>query len=145
MSISDFIRNFCALYDGIQLDNIGYNELRTIADHIDDEMVELPRDKDGMPIHVGDEVWTTFNHQANVIRICILLDSALVLCKYPNEETAFLKPYDLTHEYPDSLECIADELEEWSEDNRVNGYDEVFERARQLSDRIRKLAEKEGE
>lgn len=54
--ISDFIRNFCARYDGIPLDNIGYNELRTIADRIDSEIVELPKDANGEIIHVGDIV-----------------------------------------------------------------------------------------
>ena len=44
---------------------------------------------------------------------------------------------------PDSLERIVDELEEWSEDNRINGEREVFDRAGKFADRIRKLAEKE--
>lgn len=46
---------------------------------------------------------------------------------------------------PDSWERIADELEEWKEDNRVNGNGEVFFRAGDLADRIRRLAEKEGQ
>ena len=32
-------------------------KMRELADRIDAEMVELPRDRDGVPIHVGDTVF----------------------------------------------------------------------------------------
>lgn len=51
---------------------------------------------------------------------------------------------DVTHERPDSWERIADELEELSESNRINGSGEVFFRAGDLAARIRRLADKEG-
>lgn len=47
------------------------------------------------------------------------------------------------HERPDSFKSIADELEEWSEDNAVDGNHEVFYRAGDFADRIRRLAAKE--
>nr|DAN76720.1 MAG TPA: hypothetical protein [Caudoviricetes sp.] len=53
------------------------------------------------------------------------------------------KASSVTHVKPESWESIADELEEWSEDNRVNGNDEVFFRAGDLAARIRRLADKE--
>lgn len=33
------------------------DELLALADRIDAEMVELPKDRDGAPIHVGDTVY----------------------------------------------------------------------------------------
>lgn len=35
----------------------GYNVLMDLAERIDSEMIELPRDADGVPIHVGDVMW----------------------------------------------------------------------------------------
>lgn len=148
MKISDELRELAG-EAGIYSNACG--ALRELADRIDRETVELPKDRDGVPIHMGDEVWTTFNHQANVIRICILRESAFVLCEYPNEEKAFLKPYDLTHEYPDSLERIADELEAakgWRDQNGEHSciVSSVSTKTLQeWADRIRKMAEKEEE
>ena len=44
----------------------------------------------------------------------------------------------------DELRRMLDELEEWSESNRINGSGEVFYRAGDLAERVRKLAEREG-
>jgi hypothetical protein len=64
---------------------------------------------------------------------------------YAPDETAewYVNPIYITHTSPDSFERIADELEEWSEDNRVNGDSEIFDRAADFSERIRKLAAKD--
>ena len=58
-------------------------------------------------------------------------------------EFAHSKPTDLTHVRPDSLERIADELDEM-----VDAADSADDRCEKLADlavRIRKLAEREGE
>lgn len=115
-----------------------------LADRIDREMVELPKDADGLPIHVGDTVYLDDGRKAKVARIQLSEREhsiGLTVCG----DFFALWPEDLTYTNPDSWERIADELEEWSEDNRVNGDGEVFKRARQLSDRIRKLAKRKGE
>ena len=52
MSISDEIREWCNLP---QAYGIPCDELRGLADRIDREMIESPKDRDGMPIHEGDK------------------------------------------------------------------------------------------
>lgn len=120
-------------------------ELAAIADRIDREMLELPRDKDGVPIHVGDTVYTAGGSMGNVARICLMQNTVHVKCGFSDGTIIEFCPADITHTRPDSLERIADELEEWSEYNRVNGSREVFDRASIFADRIRRLAKKEDE
>lgn len=56
MKISDEIRKWC---DEADVDGNACDELCELADRIDREMVELPKDADGVPIHVGDTVYYT--------------------------------------------------------------------------------------
>lgn len=133
--ISDELRELC---------DIGacHDELRAFADRIDNEMVELPRDADGVPIHVGDKVWGCSSGMKMTINELRMTD---VDRRWSITTSGGFIPQGsgVTHTAPDSLERIADELEEWSEDNRVNGNREVFDRAADLADRIRRLAAKE--
>lgn len=122
--------------------------LYALADRIDAEMVELPRGKDGKPIHVGETVYGEDGSAWHVEGVTIGEMSEAtgytIRVKSDKSEWRHYKPDRLTHELPDSLERIADELEEWSEDNRVNGDGEVFSRAGEIAERIRRLAEREG-
>lgn len=139
--ISDALR---AWTSGARADeHMDLRELDAIADKIDNELVELPRDRDGASIHVGDTVYLDDGRKAKVTRIGIGMDEDSIYTIVYGDDFS-LTPGYVTHERPDSFERIADELEEWSEDNRVNGDSEVFDRARQFSDRIRTLAEREG-
>ena len=146
MRISDQIRNWCDLCDGELIDKEYCSELYALADCIDSEMVELPRDRDGVPIHVGDTVYLDDGRKADVSRINIARDHTSIDFQTYGDGRIFfaIEPRNFTHTYPDSWERIADELEDWSEDNRVNGDSEVFDRASIFADRIRKLAEREG-
>ena len=139
--ISDELRQFID-DDGLFPNQI--DELRCIADRIDREMVELPRDRDGVPIHVGDTVYLDDGRKGEVTRICIGMDDDSIYTIVYGDDFS-LTPGYVTHTYPDSWERIADELEEWREDNRVNGDSEIFDRAADFADRIRKLAEREVE
>ena len=118
--------------------------LNHMADRIDLEMIELPKDADGKPIHVGDTVSVKFGdgEEETVSSITLTGGTAAVTTACRGIKAGF-RPSELTHVCPDRWERIADELEEWSEDNRVNGIGEVFSRAGDLADRIRKPAEKE--
>lgn len=120
-----------------------YNCLMTIADRIDTEMVKLPKDRDGAPIHVGDTVYGEDGMSYKVVSISFGRWPGGVTVNAVNGFSKWrdLIPGKMTHISPDSWKRIADELEEWSEDNRINGDGEVFDRARQFSERIRKLAE----
>lgn len=115
--------------------------MRELANRIDAEMAELPKDADGMPIHVGDTVWGCISGMQMAVHELRLKDRWTI-----STDTGFIpKASAVTHVSPDSFERIADELEEWSEDNRVNGDDEIFSRAGEIADRIRRLAEREDE
>lgn len=144
--ISDEIRKWCADLDS---DDVLCTTatLYILADRIDAEMVELPRDRDGVPIHVDDTVYLDDMRSAKVIRIDIEPANPSIVCStcdrknggYPQNN--WYPPSDLTHENPDSFERIADELEAWC--NSVDG--DACEKPRDLADRIRKLAAKEDE
>ena len=145
-SISDELRDWFSIDhcgSGLLVSNSECDRLLALADRIDSEMIELPRDRDGVPIHVGDTVYLNDGRKAEVSRIGIgIYEDGIYTLVFGDNFS--LKPGYITHTCHDSWERIADELEEWSEDNRVNGNGEVFDRARGFSDRIRKLAEKEG-
>ena len=119
-------------------------ELRRIADRIDAEMVELPKDKDGEPINLGDEVYLN-DKNGHVTRIDYHIDEECNVTFWADKECIVCmgaELAELTHEHHDSLESIADELNEL-----VDGpgpADDVCEKLADLANRIRKLAEKEG-
>ena len=110
--ISDELREFA---DAEVLSAIQISDLKHMAKRIDAEMVELPKDADGVPI----------------------LTTACRGIK------AGFRPSELTHTRPDSWKRIADELEELSVDSMVGDIDLLSSCALDLADRIRKLAAKE--
>ena len=122
----------------------GCDKMRELADRVDTEMVELPRDRDGVPIHVGDKVWEMLGDgEEETVRSITLTGGTAAVTTACHGFMAGVRPNDLTHTRPDSLERIADELEELSESNRINGSGEVFYRAGELAARIRRLSDKE--
>lgn len=138
--ISDEIREF--VKRSYADEHMDPRELLALADRIDAEMVELPMDKDGKPIHVGD-----------MLRGCdaVLVDvfTTVVELRFNGRweiETTFgciTEPRLFVHDSPDSLERIADELVEWCDRVDVDG--DACDKPRDLAERIRKLAAKEDE
>lgn len=63
------------------------HELRVLADRIDREMVELPKDAEGEPIHIGDVLYSSGN-ECRVISITVKADEACV--GVHTDEGAFL-------------------------------------------------------
>lgn len=140
--ISDEIRNDFVRGGGV--DAVSYRKLLSIADRIDAEMMELPKDADGMPIHVGDTVWnvnTDMEFTATSITLyangVAKVDASCEGCH------AHTSPSNFAHTRPDSWERIADELDAWRDVADVDG--DACKKFRALADRIRKLAEKESE
>ena len=143
MKISDAIIEWC---DEVDVDGGACDEMRELADRIDREMVELPKDADGMPIRIGDVVygnpgvaWKVVGLRMSKFGWKVEIDNVPFPCK----------PDDLTHKNPrpdDSWERIADELEgaeKWCDhDGRyATGIVSVsVPKLREWSDRIRKLA-----
>lgn len=122
---------------------------RNIADRIDAEMVELPKDRDGAPIHLGDTVYLEDGREAKVYSIELtngkdaIRESITVNIQGLMHCTLVNIPSSLTHTNPDSWERIADELEAWCDDSDVDG--DACDVPRAIAGRIRTLAKREGE
>lgn len=142
--ISDELRDWC---DSADVDGDACGELRDLVDRIDNEMVELPRDMDGLPIHAGDTVYLEDGRKADVSCVHIAQHSTSIDFQTCGDGRIFfsIEPKHFAHERPDSWERIAKDLEDWSDDNRTNWISDVFDRSAEFAHRIRKLAEKEGE
>ena len=139
--ISDEIRQWgIDTYSGDEIHAI--KELRALADRIDREMVELPRDRDGVPIHVGDTVYLEDGRKAEVRRIQIS-ERENSICFDVCGDFFSLWPENLTHTRHDSWERIADELDNFADANYASGF--LKQGIKDFAERIRKLTEKDDE
>lgn len=136
--ISDEIREWVrrALAD----EHMDLRELDALADRIDAEMAELPRDRDGVPIHVDDTVFfLSSGLQMKVLSMSFDGQWHLTTNRAHIHGTSLV-----THERPDSWERIADELDERAGSLTKDGYMWQEDAIHDFADRIRKLAEREG-
>lgn len=140
-SISDELREWAS--HAMVNKRADVRELSALADRIDAEMMELPRDRDGVPIHVGDVVvvWGCISGTKMVIHEIRLADRWVI-----STDTGFIpKASAVTHVRPDSWERIADELDEQAGSLTKDGYTWQEDAIHDFADRIRKLAKREGE
>ena len=121
--------------------HMSLRELEAIADHIDNELVELPRDRDGVPIHVGDVVYLDDGRKAEVTHIDLMWGTSCIAC-FASGKDHDCFPSGISHTVPDSWERIADELDEMVD--AASHADDTCEKLSDIALRIRKLA-KEGE
>lgn len=140
--ISNGIRNWCAAHEGTIIDSDDCDELRAFANRIDDEMAELPRDMDGLPIHAGDTVYLEDGRKADVSCVHIAQHSTSIDFETCGDGRIFfsIEPKHFSHERPDSWESIADDIEEskgtvFIDSSIICGW----------ADRIRRLAKKKGQ
>ena len=98
-------------------------------------------DADGVSIKVGDTVYC--NGKDKPLMVSHIVDSTKVALIADRVSYFRANPSRLSHERPDSWERIASDMEDFAVDNEINGGHEVFDRAMDFVDRIRKLAEKE--
>lgn len=141
MKMSDDLRKFTDTYD---LNALQIYELKHIADRIDAETVELPKDADGVPINVGDVVYLDDGREAKVYRIELtngkdaIRESITVNIQGMMHSLAVNIPSSLTHTYPDSWERIAHDIE------TSKGTVLISEKTLDdWADRIRKLAKED--
>ena len=138
--ISDEMREFAYLhFSGSK--NVGpCDALMGIADRIDAEMVELPKDADGVPIHVGDTVWGCISGMQMAVHELRLTDRWTI-----STDMGFIpKASAVTHVRLDSFERIADELDEQAGSLTKDGYTWQEDAIHDFAKRIRRLAEREG-
>ena len=144
MKVSDEIRNWCEFEDGTEcggfVTKASFDKLCALADRIDAELVELPKDRDGVPIHVGDVVYLDDGRKAEVTHIDLMWGTSCIAC-FASGKDQDCFPSGISHTVPDSWERIADELDAWCDRVDVDG--DACGKPRDLSERIRKLAKKE--
>ena len=135
--ISDELREWAGLLETSAYTKVTAEKISAIADRIDAEMAELPRDKDGKPIHVGDTVYgkdgkawcvrgVTIGEMSEALRCTISVAS-------DTDGWRHIRAEWFAHERPDSLERIADEIEESDVDGCTD-----------WANRIRRLAKERG-
>ena len=139
MKISDEIRKRC---DSADVDGDACGELRDLADRIDKETVELPKDKDGVPIHIGDTMYDILGEiEVTVESITLYKDGMSEVTTSCRGIKAKPDQVYLTHTIPDSFDRIADELDEMVD--AADSADDSCEKLANLAERIRDLAKKE--
>lgn len=98
-------------------------------------MIELPRDKDGEVIHVGDTVFDDYGSEWVVNGIDFKSNDVLIYTYLDGECARFL-PYELTHKQPVTIKSLAQRIKHVLEDEAtsigVNPYVELGRIAEQL-------------
>ena len=108
--ISDKMREWADTCCVDYVDKADCDELRALADRVDDEMVELPRDRDGVPIHVGDTVWDVEDGmEFEVKSITMYAGGAAKVNAFREGCDAHVGPTYFTHTRPDSWERLEED------------------------------------
>lgn len=102
MKISDELRGWADVHCGEECEEY----LGLLADRIDNETVELPRDKDGEIIRIGDVMYDCFINEDVHIEGMVFKGEWEILTNFGR-----VKPHWLVHTRPDSFERIADDIE----------------------------------
>lgn len=132
--ISDELRDYCKK---VLCYTPYYDKFWCFADLIDHEMVELPKDKDGRPIHIGDTVYGCRSGMKMTISELRMTANGWSI----STSRGYLTDAEVTHTRPDSFERIADELDEMVD--AADSADDRCEMLANFADRIRKLAKRE--
>lgn len=143
MSITDELRRVAAKTECAngRCEKLYRGDLDQIADRIEEELVELPKGMDGVPIHVGDTVYLDDGHMAKVVRIELMQNESCIDCWVGGGKSVGYLPSGISHKPADSWERIADELVEWCNSVDVDG--DACDKPRDIVERIRRLAAKE--
>ena len=132
--ISDELRDYCKK---VLCYTHYYDKFWYLADRIDREMVELPKDKDGRPIHVGDTVYGCRSGMKMTISELRMTANGWSI----STSRGYLTDAEVTHTRPDSWERIAHDLDDWT----AVLADCDVDAAHAFADRIRRLAAKGDE
>lgn len=134
-NISDEVRKVADEYDVLPL--------YKLADRIDNEMVELPRDADEKPIQPGETVYIPDGDTGFEVVSLIYYSKTLVTVGICGDDLKQCRmPSILTHKRPDSWERIAGGLDDFADANYASGL--LKQGIKDFADRIRKLAAREG-
>ena len=117
---------------------------RNIADRIDRETIELPKDADGVPIHIGDTVYDRNGHKYSVDHIVMYGSSRSKIFARGNGIDSSLDPSWFTHDPNGCWKIHQSTFERSAEDLKQRIY-KLEEKEEELRQRIGRLSEKENE
>jgi hypothetical protein len=129
------------LADGVKpFDSYSCDAIKHVADQIDAEMVELPKDKNGEPIHVGDMLYFKDKYNDSEFHAGDFVYDGIAwrIWNGGNYDSSYRK---YTHERPDSLERIVEDLENIAEIAHENGNWVHPDKCMAIADRLRELAD----
>ena len=101
MKISDDIRKVADEWDVLPL--------YELADRIDREMVELPRDRDGVPIHVGD----TLDGYGKTIEVVELRYGRSGWVPISRDGNGYADTFTFAHHHEPTVEDVLREFGDW--------------------------------
>ena len=143
MSAMDELRSYAhqRLFDGSEK----YDQyLLYIADQIEGELanyIELPKDADGVTIHLGDMLEIEHGHgvldSGEVTDIHLQVGKCVVSIGFGDEEGVTAYPEDYHHVQPDSWERIIEDAQadgvRWHNDGRPSDFEALVERCKRLA------------
>lgn len=122
--------------------------LRRLADRIDKTMVEWPLGADKKRIKPGQTVYDPCGGEWDVTGVVLPIIPAIALVTLERDGTEITRfSADLTHECPDSLGRIADDMRAEIESLEHGSFasDDALDALRDYEARIRRLAERDEE
>ena len=124
MSITDELREYVGNFYLFRYKDV-QEKLDAIADHIDGEMVELPKDADGVPIHVGD-VLTDGEYTFRVDELAAFGDGSWSI---RNEDGNAWAACDVTHHHAPTVVDVLREFAEKVIDSQIPSVHPTYEEA----------------
>ena len=125
MSISDEIRKWCDTSKDSIIDFDDGNKLLDLADRIDSEMVELPKDADGEYIHIGDVMeWCDSGETLTVEGI-----GSDVLFYIDGENAEWTAARNKRHHHAPTVEDVLREFAEKVIDSQIPSVHPTYEEA----------------
>ena len=107
-------------------------------------MVELPLDKDGQVIHIGDTVFDDYGSKWVVNGISFKSNGVLIDVFLDGECTKFL-PYELTHKQPATIQDLSKRMQDVLEDYLSSVDSKLHTELVSIADQLKELAGKDEE
>lgn len=105
-------------------------------------MIELPRDKDGEVIHIGDTVFDDYDGKWVVNGIDFKSNGVLIDTYFDGESTKFL-PYELTHKSPVTVQDLSERMQAVIDDYGLAVDSDLSMKLVDIADQLKELAGKD--
>lgn len=105
-------------------------------------MVELPLDKDGEVIHIGDTVFDNYDNEWRVNDIDFKSNGVLIDVFLDGEWTKFI-PSQLTHKQPATIQDLSERMQRVLEDYLFSVDSNLHTELVSIADQLKKLAGKD--